>query len=191
MNRFRMAWLERVSARQRGDAAGFAHALEAQVRSLDELIVLLQAGAQKGQSDPLVEATRLARAWLRARLANAAGDGTAETTAWQDATAATKVLRSIAPDGRPTNDPGGLFRYRDAYWCGVANPLLLSEPGLVLAEAFQRGRSSDARVAQQAAMAEYEALCGEAAQRASGSECPEFWECLHSLARLDQIEAGY
>ena len=128
---------------------------------------------------------------MGARLANATGDGTAETTAWRNATAAAKALRSIAPDGPPPNDPGGLFRISDAYWCGVAHPLLLSEPGLILAEPFQRGQSGEARVAQQAAMAEYEALCGEAAQRANGSECPEFWESLHSLARLDQIEAGY
>lgn len=30
-----------------------------------------------------------------------------------------------------------------------------------------------------------------AAKRATRSECPEFWECLHSLAKLDRIDAGY
>lgn len=188
----RIVWSERISARQRADEAGYARALEAQARLLNDLIARLQTVSDKRQPDPLVEAARLARAWVRARLANAACDDTAETTAWRQASAAAKALRSIAPVNPPPNDPGGLFDISGDYWCGVAHPLLLSEPGLIFAESFHRGQSAAARVAQQAALAEYEALCREAAQRASGSvECPEFWECLHSLARLDQMAAGY
>lgn len=191
-NRIRRAWLERIAARQRGEKAGYVRALEAHIRLLDEVIGRFQAGGDTQKPDPLVEAGRVARAWLRARLANANGDSDAELTAWRDAAAAAKSLRSIAPGGPPPNDPRGIFDIRGPYWCGVAHPLLLSEPELILAEPFHRGRNGVVRAAQQAAMAEYEALCDEAAQRASGHlECPEFWECLHSLARLDQIEAGY
>lgn len=191
-NQIRMAWLERIAARQRDDEAGYARALEAHALLLDETIACFQAGGDTQKPEPLVEAARLARAWLRARLANADRDSDAELMAWRDATKAAKALRSMAPDGPPPNDPGGMFSIHDAYWCGVTHPLLLSEPGLILAEPFHRSRDGAVRVAQQAAMAEYEALCGEAADRASGHiECPEFWDCLHSLARLDQIEAGY
>jgi hypothetical protein len=189
-SRILVAWAERIHARRCHNEANYIRALKDQSSLLERFIARLKTLSDQQDLDAGVYGAQLAHARVRARLAHSLGNDSAELAAWQDAAIKARTLRDISFQTWPPSDPGRIFGNRNDDWCGISYALLLSEPGLILAEAPQRARSLQACTAQQAALAEYEALCSDAVKKAATKDCPEFWECLESLAKLDLIEAG-
>lgn len=184
-------WMQRHLARAGGDEEGYTSALEDQLRLIDEFIVQLETYDGTRESGQLVHGALLARARVRSRLAHARDDDETELAAWNDVQAEASAIRDIEDRFMRRTELGMLFCGGSDYWCAINFSLFLSEPGLLLAEPPERARTRRARTAQQKALAEYELLLREAVKQAEGSECPEYWQCQHSLAELDLVEAGY